>query len=179
MGRSAEETSPTANPAAAHATASHHGGTSVAQRSHYTGRRYAFCNIILNHDCFIILFFGTGSNAAAVLAASQQALTQALGPLPDGWEQAVTPEGELYFIDHHTRKTSWFDPRLRKYSQKFFKVFFYFNLIFIHCTAPHMQKPPMVHAAGAAQAALQQQQQIASQQSPSPLTSGTQLFFTF
>lgn len=56
----------------------------------------------------------TGSNAAAVLAASQQALTQALGPLPEGWEQAVTPEGELYFIDHHTRKTSWFDPRLRK-----------------------------------------------------------------
>lgn len=57
-----------------------------------------------------------GSNAAAVLAASQQALTQALGPLPEGWEQAVTPEGEMYFIDHHTRKTSWFDPRLRKYA---------------------------------------------------------------
>lgn len=60
----------------------------------------------------------SGSNAAAVLAASQQTLTQALGPLPEGWEQAVTPEGELYFIDHHTRKTSWFDPRLRKILKK-------------------------------------------------------------
>lgn len=59
----------------------------------------------------------TGSNAAAVLAASQQ-LNQALGPLPEGWEQAVTPEGELYFIDHHSRKTSWFDPRLRKRKNK-------------------------------------------------------------
>ncbi|XP_032796473.1 transcriptional coactivator YAP1 isoform X2 [Daphnia magna] len=89
-----------------------------------------------------------GSNAAAVLAASQQALTQALGPLPEGWEQAVTPEGELYFIDHHTRKTSWFDPRL----------------------PIHMQKPPMVHAAGAQSvAALQQQQQITQQ----PAASGT------
>ncbi|EFX70433.1 hypothetical protein DAPPUDRAFT_328360 [Daphnia pulex] len=89
-----------------------------------------------------------GSNAAAVLAASQQALTQALGPLPDGWEQAVTPEGELYFIDHHTRKTSWFDPRL----------------------PIHMQKPPMVHAAGTqSAAALQQQQQITQQ----PAASGT------
>lgn len=36
------------------------------------------------------------------------------GPLPDGWEQAMTPEGEVYFINHQTRTTSWFDPRLRK-----------------------------------------------------------------
>lgn len=63
-----------------------------------------------------------GSNAAAVLAASQQALTQALGPLPEGWEQAVTPEGEMYFIDHHTRKTSWFDPRLRKYCHFLYEI---------------------------------------------------------
>lgn len=94
-----------------------------------------------------------GSNAAAVLAASQQALTQALGPLPEGWEQAVTPEGEMYFIDHHTKKTSWFDPRL----------------------PVHMQKPPMVHASGAQNVALQQQQQLAhhqQQQSPSLTSTG-------
>ncbi|XP_066988485.1 transcriptional coactivator YAP1 isoform X4 [Macrobrachium rosenbergii] len=36
-----------------------------------------------------------------------------LGPLPDGWEQAVTPEGEVYFINHEDKSTSWFDPRLR------------------------------------------------------------------
>jgi len=38
-----------------------------------------------------------------------------LGPLPDGWEQAVTGDGETYFINHIARTTSWFDPRIRKY----------------------------------------------------------------
>ncbi|KAL3848233.1 hypothetical protein ACJMK2_019104 [Sinanodonta woodiana] len=37
---------------------------------------------------------------------------QNLGPLPPGWEQATTPEGEIYFINHVERTTSWFDPRL-------------------------------------------------------------------
>ncbi|XP_022236543.1 transcriptional coactivator YAP1-like isoform X2 [Limulus polyphemus] len=35
-----------------------------------------------------------------------------LGPLPEGWEQAYTPEGEVYFINHNDCTTSWFDPRL-------------------------------------------------------------------
>ncbi|XP_029103793.1 WW domain-containing transcription regulator protein 1 [Scleropages formosus] len=35
-----------------------------------------------------------------------------LGPLPEGWEQAVTPQGETYFIDHKTQTTSWLDPRM-------------------------------------------------------------------
>uniref|UniRef100_A0A3P9ACG0 WW domain-containing protein n=1 Tax=Esox lucius TaxID=8010 RepID=A0A3P9ACG0_ESOLU len=34
------------------------------------------------------------------------------GPLPEGWEQAVTPEGEVYYINHTTKTTSWLDPRL-------------------------------------------------------------------
>ncbi|KAJ9576983.1 hypothetical protein L9F63_006420, partial [Diploptera punctata] len=38
--------------------------------------------------------------------------TSSLGPLPDGWEQATTQEGEVYFINHQTRTTSWFDPRI-------------------------------------------------------------------
>lgn len=59
------------------------------------------------------------ANVAAVAAAvdngkSSNAATNALGPLPDGWEQARTPEGEIYFINHQTRTTSWFDPRIRK-----------------------------------------------------------------
>lgn len=33
-------------------------------------------------------------------------------PLPDGWEQAITPEGEIYYINHLTRTTSWVDPRI-------------------------------------------------------------------
>lgn len=41
-----------------------------------------------------------------------------LGPLPDGWEQAQTPEGEIYFINHHTRTTSWFDPRIPQHLQQ-------------------------------------------------------------
>ena len=42
---------------------------------------------------------------------------QNLPPLPAGWEQATTPAGEVYFINHNERTTSWFDPRLRKYDQ--------------------------------------------------------------
>uniref|UniRef100_A0A671X4W0 Membrane associated guanylate kinase, WW and PDZ domain containing 1 n=1 Tax=Sparus aurata TaxID=8175 RepID=A0A671X4W0_SPAAU len=36
-----------------------------------------------------------------------------LGPLPDNWEMAYTESGELYFIDHNTKTTSWLDPRCR------------------------------------------------------------------
>lgn len=32
--------------------------------------------------------------------------------LPQGWELAETPEGEVYFINHITKTTTWFDPRL-------------------------------------------------------------------
>jgi len=38
-----------------------------------------------------------------------------LGPLPHGWEQAMTQEGEIYYINHIEKTTSWFDPRLCKY----------------------------------------------------------------
>lgn len=41
-----------------------------------------------------------------------------LGTLPDGWEQATTPEGEVYFINHVERTTSWFDPRIPMHLQK-------------------------------------------------------------
>ncbi|XP_030650136.1 membrane-associated guanylate kinase, WW and PDZ domain-containing protein 2 [Chanos chanos] len=37
-----------------------------------------------------------------------------LGPLPDNWEMAYTDKGEVYFIDHNTKTTSWLDPRLAK-----------------------------------------------------------------
>ncbi|KAL1492707.1 hypothetical protein ABEB36_010923 [Hypothenemus hampei] len=41
-----------------------------------------------------------------------------LGALPEGWEQAQTPEGEIYFINHQTRTTSWFDPRIPQHLQQ-------------------------------------------------------------
>jgi len=42
----------------------------------------------------------------------QQQQQQNMGPLPPGWEQAVTPEGETYFLNHIEKRTSWFDPRM-------------------------------------------------------------------
>lgn len=45
-------------------------------------------------------------------AQSMTMLPSSPQPLPEGWEQAVTPEGEIYFLNHRTKTTSWFDPRL-------------------------------------------------------------------
>ena len=52
-----------------------------------------------------------GPQTAAVQSAIA-ADRQNLGPLPEGWEQSVTPEGETYFINHAAKETSWFDPRI-------------------------------------------------------------------
>ena len=38
-------------------------------------------------------------------------LNISLGPLPEGWEQSMTPQGEVYFINHNNKTTSWSDPR--------------------------------------------------------------------
>nr|XP_045610102.1 transcriptional coactivator YAP1-A-like isoform X2 [Procambarus clarkii] len=53
-------------------------------------------------------------------ASTQQAVALVngnLAPLPESWEQAVTPEGEIYFINHEDKSTSWFDPRLPRHLQ--------------------------------------------------------------
>lgn len=34
-----------------------------------------------------------------------------LGPLPDGWEERLTPTGEAYFVNHLDKTTQWQDPR--------------------------------------------------------------------
>uniref|UniRef100_A0A8B9J3A7 Membrane associated guanylate kinase, WW and PDZ domain containing 1 n=1 Tax=Amazona collaria TaxID=241587 RepID=A0A8B9J3A7_9PSIT len=41
-----------------------------------------------------------------------------LGPLPENWEMAYTESGEVYFIDHNTKTTSWLDPRCLNKQQK-------------------------------------------------------------
>ncbi|XP_056660368.1 membrane-associated guanylate kinase, WW and PDZ domain-containing protein 1 isoform X22 [Monodelphis domestica] len=41
-----------------------------------------------------------------------------LGPLPENWEMAYTENGEVYFIDHNTKTTSWLDPRCLTKQQK-------------------------------------------------------------
>lgn len=70
------------------------------------------------------------ANVAAVAAAQENGkastgAANSLGPLPEGWEQARTPEGEIYFINHQTRTTSWFDPRIREYY-----IFIRYEIIF-------------------------------------------------
>lgn len=39
---------------------------------------------------------------------------ETLRQLPEGWEQGVTPEGEVYYIDHMTQTTTWYDPRMNR-----------------------------------------------------------------
>lgn len=51
-----------------------------------------------------------------------------IGPLPDGWEQAMTQDGEIYYINHKNKTTSWLDPRLdprfgKGSSQNLFRYF--------------------------------------------------------
>ncbi|XP_056005962.1 transcriptional coactivator YAP1-A-like isoform X3 [Ostrea edulis] len=41
-----------------------------------------------------------------------------LPPLPPGWEQASTAEGDIYFINHVERTTSWYDPRIPEQLQQ-------------------------------------------------------------
>ena len=43
---------------------------------------------------------------------SQQQTAAKLGPLPPGWEQREINGGEIYFINHHEKKSTWFDPRV-------------------------------------------------------------------
>ena len=59
---------------------------------------------------------GTGGGTGSGGTLSPVGSESALGPLPEGWEQAKTQEGEMYFINHQTRTTSWFDPRIRRFS---------------------------------------------------------------
>lgn len=39
-------------------------------------------------------------------------------PLPDGWEESKTPNGERYFINHKDKTTTWEDPRRKLLSQQ-------------------------------------------------------------
>jgi len=62
---------------------------------------------------------GTASPRSAVSPIPQNAQGELqLGSLPNGWEQSVTEQGEVYFIHHQTKKTTWFDPRIPIASQQ-------------------------------------------------------------
>lgn len=66
---------------------------------------------------------GVTCSSPSTSPASSLINLQNIGNLPEGWEQAKTAEGEVYFINHKTRTTSWYDPRIRKYKKKLSLLF--------------------------------------------------------
>ncbi|XP_076023070.1 membrane-associated guanylate kinase, WW and PDZ domain-containing protein 1-like isoform X2 [Genypterus blacodes] len=55
----------------------------------------------------------TADSGQQTLAEPQVSPEEPVGPLPENWEMAYTESGELYYIDHNTKTTSWIDPRFR------------------------------------------------------------------
>ncbi|XP_029028177.1 transcriptional coactivator YAP1 [Betta splendens] len=49
---------------------------------------------------------------SSVPVPQQNLMNPSTGSLPEGWEQAITAEGEIYYINHKNKTTSWLDPRL-------------------------------------------------------------------
>jgi len=45
-----------------------------------------------------------------------------LGPLPPGWEQSRTPQGQTYFLNHNNKSTQWEDPRKVLYTNAIRKI---------------------------------------------------------
>ena len=51
---------------------------------------------------------GTASNNTTSNGAPEE---DTLGPLPEGWEKRVEPNGRVYYVNHKNRTTQWEDPR--------------------------------------------------------------------
>ncbi|VDK86527.1 unnamed protein product, partial [Onchocerca ochengi] len=49
---------------------------------------------------------------------SQTEPDDGLGPLPDGWAKRYDQNGEVYFVDHNSRETTWYDPRIPAHLQE-------------------------------------------------------------
>lgn len=52
---------------------------------------------------------GGVSTGTAVVTGTEE--SDPLGPLPEGWEKRVEPNGRVYFVNHKNRTTQWEDPR--------------------------------------------------------------------
>ncbi|CAF0790397.1 unnamed protein product [Rotaria sp. Silwood1] len=60
---------------------------------------------------------GQGTTMASTNTTLSQINSQvSLLPLPDGWEEKQTPDGQAYYIDHMTQCTTWMDPRPSHYA---------------------------------------------------------------
>lgn len=60
---------------------------------------------------------GQGSTMASTNTNVSQINSQvSLLPLPEGWEERQTPDGQIYYIDHMTQCTTWIDPRPSHYA---------------------------------------------------------------
>jgi len=79
--------------------------------SHSKGRPPPSVAASPNKQTGVLVPNGHQGAPAVVVAPS----SHNLGPLPHGWEQGVTPEGDIYYINHIEKTTSWFDPRIRKH----------------------------------------------------------------
>ncbi|CAK7315353.1 Transcriptional coactivator YAP1 [Vulpes lagopus] len=79
----------------------------------------------------------------------QSMMTSASGPLPDGWEQAMTQDGEIYYINHKNKTTSWLDPRLDPRFGKAMNQTISRSAPVKQPPAPAPQSPPGVLGAGA------------------------------
>ncbi|XP_072327468.1 membrane-associated guanylate kinase, WW and PDZ domain-containing protein 2a isoform X9 [Scyliorhinus torazame] len=69
---------------------------------------------ICSHTCAAPVYGLTKGTREDSVSEKQTKFEDAdgLGPLPENWEMAYTEKGEVYFIDHNTKTTSWLDPRL-------------------------------------------------------------------
>ncbi|XP_078409424.1 membrane-associated guanylate kinase, WW and PDZ domain-containing protein 2a isoform X12 [Cetorhinus maximus] len=69
---------------------------------------------IFSHPCAAPVYGLTKGTREDSVSEKQTKLEDGddLGPLPENWEMAYTEKGEVYFIDHNTKTTSWLDPRL-------------------------------------------------------------------
>lgn len=60
---------------------------------------------------------GQGTTIASTNTTLSQINSQvSLLPLPDGWEEKQTADGQAYYIDHMTQCTTWMDPRPNHYA---------------------------------------------------------------
>jgi WW domain/Chitin synthase N-terminal len=66
--------------------------------------------IQLPHSETSVVVTPTGPQTPASPHSSITASVASLGPLPPGWEQRSTPEGQAYYVNHNSKSTTWNRP---------------------------------------------------------------------